>query len=236
MDSVYTSIKRAQEGDTEAKAQIVQENAGLVWSVVKRFRGRCEPDDLFQIGNIGLLKSIEKFDFSYDVKFSTYAVPMIIGEIRRFLRDDGSVKVSRSLKELSYKAKLLQETIQKTENREVSIAELAERLMVEKEELILALESAQTVESLHAEAGGEEGDTRKRIDSIPSDFECETMLEHISLRSVMEKLDEKERDLITLRYFQDKTQMEVAKIMNISQVQVSRTEKKILNKMREKLQ
>ena len=236
MEPIYERIKQAQEGDMDAKTVIVQENAGLVWSVVKRFRGRYEPDDLFQIGNIGLLKSIEKFDFSYDVKFSTYAVPMIIGEIRRFLRDDGSVKVSRRLKELSYKARLLQESIQKAENREVSITELAESLMVEKEELVLALESAQTVESLHAETGGKEGDQRKRIDSLPSDFECETMLEHITLRSVMNKLDEKERKLIILRYFKDKTQMETAKVLNLSQVQVSRMEKKILNKMKEKLQ
>ena len=235
MKSIYMYIKRAQEGDMSAKAHIVQENAGLVWSVVKRFRGRGETDDLFQIGNIGLLKSIEKFDFGYDVKFSTYAVPMIIGEIRRFLRDDGSVKVSRSLKELSNKARLLQENILKSENREVSIAELAENLCVEREELILALESAQTVESLYAESGNEE-DSRKRIESLKSDFTCETMLEHISLRCILEQLDEKERKLISLRYFQDKTQMEAARQLQISQVQVSRMEKRILNKMREKLQ
>ena len=133
MEQTYEWIRLAQAGDAAAKNSLLQENSGLIWSVVGRFRGRGEPEDLYQIGAIGLLKCIEKFDFSYDVKFSTYAVPMILGEIKRFLRDDGTVKVSRSLKELAWRAKRLQEAVMQEESRELSLQELAERLEVEKE-------------------------------------------------------------------------------------------------------
>ena len=150
MEQTYEWIRLAQAGDAAAKDNLLQENSGLIWSVVGRFRGRGEPEDLYQIGAIGLLKCIEKFDFSYDVKFSTYAVPMILGEIKRFLRDDGTVKVSRSLKELAWRAKRLQEAAMQEESRELSLQELAERLEVEKEELVLALESTKDVESLYA--------------------------------------------------------------------------------------
>ena len=125
MESIYTLIQRAQNGDNKAKEQILLENSGLIWSVVKRFHGRTEPEDLYQIGAIGLLKCIDKFDISYEVKFSTYAVPMIMGEIRRFLRDDGTIKVSRSLKELAYHAKKIQDNVLKQENRDISIKELS---------------------------------------------------------------------------------------------------------------
>lgn len=235
MEHIYECIRRAQAGDAAAKDQLLQENSGLIWSVVRRFSGRGEQEDLYQIGAIGLLKCIEKFDFTYDVKFSTYAVPMIMGEIKRFLRDDGTVKVSRSLKELSYRAKKLQEKALKEENRELTLLEMASILEVEKEELLLALESGREVESLYAaQAGG--GDTPLQlIDKLADTTENEKMMERLSLMEALEHLDAKERQIITMRYFQDKTQSDVAKCIGISQVQVSRIEKRVLSQLREKL-
>ena len=226
MEQTYEWIRLAQAGDAAAKDNLLQENSGLIWSVVGRFRGRGEPEDLYQIGAIGLLKCIEKFDFSYDVKFSTYAVPMILGEIKRFLRDDGTVKVSRSLKELAWRAKRLQEAAMQEESRELSLQELAERLEVEKEELVLALESTKDVESLYASVDGNEG-TLQLIDKLTDNTENEKVMEH---------LDAKQRQIIILRYFQDRTQADVARCIGISQVQVSRIEKRVLSELRRHLQ
>ena len=234
MESVYSLIQRAQQGDEKAKEQLLQENSGLIWSVVRRFYGRGEQEDLYQLGAIGLLKSIEKFDFNYDVKFSTYAVPMIMGEIRRFLRDDGTIKVSRSLKELAYRAKQLEENILKAENREPSVTELANKLSVEKEDLIFALESVKDVESLYAAKRKEDG-SMQLIDQLADHSENEKMLERISLKEALTHLDAKERQIIIMRYFQDKTQTDVAKCIGISQVQVSRIEKRVLQQMKESL-
>lgn len=234
MESVYSLIQRAQQGDEKAKEQLLQENSGLIWSVVRRFYGRGEQEDLYQLGAIGLLKCIEKFDFNYDVKFSTYAVPMITGEIRRFLRDDGTIKVSRSLKELAYRAKQLEENILKTENREPSVTELANKLSVEKEDLIFALESVKDVESLYAAKRKEDG-SMQLIDQLADHSENEKMLERISLKEALTHLDAKERQIIIMRYFQDKTQTDVAKCIGISQVQVSRIEKRVLQQMKESL-
>ena len=190
MESVYRLIQRAQQGDEKAKEQLLQENSGLIWSVVRRFYGRGEQEDLYQLGAIGLLKCIEKFDFNYDVKFSTYAVPMIMGEIRRFLRDDGTIKVSRSLKELAYRAKQLEENILKAENREPSVTELANKLSVEKEDLIFALESVKDVESLYAAKRKEDG-SMQLIDQLADHSENEKMLERISLKEALTHLDAK---------------------------------------------
>lgn len=234
MEQTYEWIRLAQAGDAAAKDRLLQENSGLIWSVVGRFRGRGEPEDLYQIGAIGLLKCIEKFDFSYDVKFSTYAVPMILGEIKRFLRDDGTVKVSRSLKELAWRAKRLQETALQEESRELTIQELAERLSVEKEELILALEAAKEVESLYASVDGKEG-TLQIIDRLADTTENEKMMERLSLMEALSHLDAKQRQIIILRYFQDRTQADVARCIGISQVQVSRIEKRVLSELREQL-
>ena len=234
MESVYRLIHRAQQGDEKAKEQLRQENSGLIWSVVRRFYGRGEQEDLYQLGAIGLLKCIEKFDFNYDVKFSTYAVPMIMGEIRRFLRDDGTIKVSRSLKELAYRAKQLEENILKAENREPSVTELANKLSVEKEDLIFALESVKDVESLYAAKRKEDG-SMQLIDQLADHSENEKMLERISLKEALTHLDAKERQIIIMRYFQDKTQTDVAKCIGISQVQVSRIEKRVLQQMKESL-
>ena len=237
MEHTIALIKRSHEGDEKARTQLVEENVGLVWCVVKRFYGRgTEPEDLFQIGSIGLLKAIDKFDLSYDVKFSTYAVPMISGEIKRFLRDDGMIKVSRSLKELSYRAYLAKEEMKERLNREPTVEELAEKLEVEKEELALALESGGEVESLHRPIYQKDGNEIQLMDKLEEKEEQEEkILNHMLLQQLLEQLKKEERQLIYMRYFANKTQSEIGKTMGISQVQVSRLEKKILGYLREKI-
>ena len=222
MDHTIALIRKSHDGDKEAREKLVEENVGLVWCVVKRFYGRgVEAEDLFQIGSIGLLKAIDKFDLSYDVKFSTYAVPMISGEIKRFLRDDGMIKVSRSLKELAYKSLQARE-------------ELSEELGVDKEELVQAMEAGGEVDSLYRPIHQKEGSEIRLLDKIEEKEKREDkILDLLVLRQLLETLDGRERQLIYLRYFADKTQSEVGKIMGISQVQVSRMEKKILENLRE---
>ncbi|WP_461816122.1 RNA polymerase sporulation sigma factor SigF [Faecalimonas sp.] len=237
MEHTIALIKRSHEGDEKARTQLVEENVGLVWCVVKRFYGRgTEPEDLFQIGSIGLLKAIDKFDLSYEVKFSTYAVPMISGEIKRFLRDDGMIKVSRSLKELAYKAYLVKEEMQECLNREPTVEELAEKLNVEKEELALALESSGEVESLHKPIYQKDGNAIQLMDKLEEkEGQEERILNRMLLKQLLEQLEKEERQLIYMRYFANKTQSEVGKILGISQVQVSRLEKKILGNLRGKI-
>lgn len=237
MDHTIALIQRSHEGDEEAREQLVKENTGLVWCIVKRFYNRgAEAEDLFQIGNIGLLKAIDKFDLSYDVKFSTYAVPMISGEIKRFLRDDGMIKVSRSLKELAYKAYLCQEKLQEQWGRDPTITELAEQLGVEREELTMAMEASGDIESLHKPIYQKEGQEIRLMDKLPQKEEGEDkILNHMLLKQLLEHLDKEERQLIYLRYFANQTQSQVGKEMGISQVQVSRLEKKILKNLGERL-
>lgn len=236
MEHTYALLRKAQAGDAAAKEQLLQENSGLIWSMVRRFPGRGEPEDLYQIGAIGLLKCIEKFDFSFDVKFSTYAVPMILGELRRFLRDDGAVKVSRSLKEISFRIKKLQERKMQEENREMTIQEIATALDTTTEEVILAMEASREVESIYATVGGQGDGTMQRIEQLSDGTEQEKMMERISLMEALGRLDSKERQIITMRYFQDRTQADVAKRIGISQVQVSRIEKRILAQLRQTMQ
>ena len=222
MDHTIALIQKTHQGDEQAKAQLVEENVGLVWCVVRRFFNRgAEADDLFQIGSIGLLKAIEKFDITYNVKFSTYAVPLISGEIKRFLRDDGMIKVSRSLKELAYRAYTCQDKLRKKWGRDPTLLELARALEVEPEELTAALEASSDVESLDKL---EEKECRE-----------EELLNHIVLGELLKRLAGEERQLIYLRYFANKTQAEIGEVMGISQVQVSRMEKKILRNLREML-
>ena len=235
MDHIYECIRRAQEGDKQAKEQLIKENNGLIWSVVKRFSGRAEQDDLYQIGAIGLLKCIEKFDFSYEVKFSTYAVPMIVGEIKRFLRDDGAIKVSRSLKELSLRIRQTQEESLKNGNNELTISELAEKLNTDTEEIILAIESTREVESLFKKTGELDGNTFL-IDHLKTSSENDILLENISLKESLNYLSSKERQIIIMRYYQDRTQTDIAKQLGISQVQVSRIEKRVLQSMKKSMQ
>lgn len=237
MDHTIVLIQKSHEGDKEARARLVEENTGLVWCVVKRFYNRgVEMEDLFQIGTIGLLKAIDKFDLNYDVKFSTYAVPMITGEIKRFLRDDGMIKVSRSLKELSYKAYLCREKLQERFGREPSVTELAGELGVEPEELMVALDASSEVESLHKPIYQSDGQEVSLMDRLPWRAEPEEeVLDHLLLKELLGGLEKEERQLIYLRYFADRTQAQAGKELGISQVQVSRLEKKILKSMREQI-
>lgn len=234
MDHTIALIQKSHEGDEKARAQLVEENAGLVWCIVKRFFNRgTEAEDLFQIGNIGLLKAIDKFNLEYDVKFSTYAVPMISGEIKRFLRDDGMIKVSRSLKELAYKAYLCRETLQEKWGRDPTISEIAKYLQVEEGELMMALDAGGDIESLHKPIFQKDGQEIRLMDKLPEkDGEEEKILNHMVLKQLMATLNKEERQLIYLRYFAERTQSQVGKEMGISQVQVSRLEKKILKRMR----
>lgn len=227
-------IQRVKGGDEEAKAQLVKENEGLVWSVVKRFFSRGqEPEDLFQIGCIGLLKSIDKFDFSYNVKFSTYAVPMIMGELRRFLRDDGMIKVSRTLKEANYKIKQEITTLQNELNREPTLDEIAKRMEMEPEEVALAMESGMELESIYQTIYQSDGSDVYLIDKIKSEEdESEKLIEKVALMEGINLLEDREQELIRLRYFEEKTQAQIAEKFGISQVQVSRLEKKILASLR----
>ena len=235
MDHIYECIRRAQEGDKEAKEQLIRENNGLIWSVVRRFSGRAEQDDLYQIGAIGLLKCIEKFDFNYEVKFSTYAVPMIGGEIKRFLRDDGAIKISRSLKELSLRIRQTQEESLKNGNNELTISELAEKLKTDTEEIILAIESTREVESLFKKIGEQDSNTFL-IDHLKTSPENDILLDNIALKESLNYLSGKERQIIIMRYYQDRTQSDIAKHLGISQVQVSRIEKRVLQFLKKSMQ
>lgn len=237
MDHTIALIQRSHEGDEEARTQIVEENVGLVWCVVRRFTGRgTEAEDLFQIGTIGLLKAIDKFDLSYDVKFSTYAVPMISGEIKRFLRDDGMIKVSRSLKELSYKAYQTQEILGRLLGREATVTELAAYLEVTPEELTMAMDACTDVESLQRPVYKKEGQEMSLMEKVgKEDGAEEKVIDHLLIRELLTTLDKQERRLIYLRYFAEKTQVQTGKELGISQVQVSRMEKKILKNLRERL-
>lgn len=237
MDHTIALIIKSHEGDKSAREQIVEENTGLIWCVVKRFFGRgIDAEDLFQIGSIGLLKAIDKFDLSYDVKFSTYAVPMISGEIKRYLRDDGMIKISRSLKELSYKIYQAREQLQTGLGREPTVEELARATGTDREEVVQALEAGTEVESIYKPVGQKEGKEIRLMDKL-EEKECreEKMLDRMLLAQLLETLDRQERQLIYMRYFQEKTQTETGKILGISQVQVSRMEKRILERMREKV-
>ncbi len=238
-ESLNDLIMRAQSGDGEARNALVDSNTGLVWSVVRRFRNRnVETEDLFQIGCIGLIKAVDKFDTSFNVKFSTYAVPMILGEIRRYFRDDGAIKVSRSLKELCLKTRDMSEKLEQTLGRPPTIAELSEALQVEPEEVIHAMEASRAPESLFREYEDEDGSESRLIDRIVNEEgnnESETV-ERISLYSALKQLSHREKSLILMRYYSGQTQQTVAKKLGISQVQVSRLEKRILEMLKGRLQ
>ncbi len=237
MDRTIELIKRAREGDQTARNQVAAENLGLVWSVVRRFAGRGHDlEDLYQIGCIGLLKCIDKFEPAFDVKFSTYAVPMIMGEVKRFLRDDGMVKVSRSLKETAYKVYTVREKMVNENGTEPTIEELASCLDIDKEEIVVALEANSEVESIYKTIYQNDGNAIYLIDKLVStEDESQKAINQLALEELMQQLDEKERTIIRMRYFEDKTQTEIAGKLGISQVQVSRMEKKVLLKMREQI-
>ncbi|RID89293.1 RNA polymerase sporulation sigma factor SigF [Peribacillus asahii] len=226
-------IRSSQSGDQEARDLIVQSNLRLVWSVVQRFLNRgYEPDDLYQIGCIGLLKSVDKFDLSFEVKFSTYAVPMIIGEIQRFIRDDGTVKVSRSLKEMANKIRRAKEELSKTYGRVPTVNEIAEHLELSPEDIILAQEANRNPSSIHETVYENDGDPITLLDQIADQSDTK-WFDQIALKEAIHELDERERLIVFLRYYKDQTQSEVASRLGISQVQVSRLEKKILQQMKD---
>ena len=212
-----------------------EENTGLIYSVAKRFLGRgVEMEDLFQIGSIGLLKAVDKFDMSYDVKFSTYAVPMIIGEIKRYLRDDGILKVSRSLKENHYRIYQVREALTRRLEREPTTGEMAAEMGISIEELVMTMESGAEVESLHKTIYQGEGTEISLMDKLPEkENRQEKVLDRIFLEEILGTLEAKERRLIYMRYFQNMTQMEIAHELGVSQVQVSRMEKRILRSLQE---
>ena len=237
MCSIAERIKKAREGDEKELSSLVEENCGLVWSVVKRYLKRgAEAEDLFQIGSIGLIKAIKKFDLSYNVKFSTYAVPMIMGEIKRFLRDDGMIKVSRSIKENAVKINGIAEVLRKRLMREPTIYEIATEAKMETEDVVEAMEAYYVPESLDGATGSGGEDSLSLIDRLSSGEDEEThLIEKILLKDLINSLSARERQIIVLRYFKEKTQTEIASMFGISQVQVSRIEKKLLLKMKEKI-
>lgn len=234
-DEVKRLILRSQNGDRQAREQLVNSNIRLVWSVVQRFLNRgYDLEDLFQIGCIGLLKSVDKFDLNYDVKFSTYAVPMIIGEIQRFLRDDGTLKVSRSLKELANKVRKKKDDLSKELGRLPTVSEVADELGITVEEVVFAQEANKPPSSIHETVFENDGDPITLMDQI-SDENQDRWFDNLVLKEAIESLNEREKLIVYLRYFRDQTQSEVANRLGISQVQVSRLEKKILKTIKDQI-
>lgn len=231
MTDIGEWIARAQQGDKEASERLVTENAGLIWSVTRRFLGRgAEADDLYQLGCLGFLKAVEGFDPNFGTQFSTYAVPKIAGEIRRFLRDDGTVKVSRSIKEQAVAVRAARSALTATLGCEPTLGQIAEKTGLTPEEIALAENATAATESINRQCG-EDGFT---LESILTDTDSEEQLvEKISLRQAIEKLPERERTVVRLRYFHALTQDRAARVMGVSQVQISRIEKKALEILRQ---
>lgn len=234
---IYELIKLANSGDKKAQECIVIQNTPLVWSIVNRFTGRgCEKQDLFQIGCMGLLKAVTRFDCSMEFKFSTYAVPMIIGEIKRFLRDDGIIKVSRSVKETATKAKAVAERLRQTTGGEVGINQISEELNISPEEVAAALVATGSIESLYAPAYSSDEVEILIIDQMESmNSPEEEVINKLALTEALQGLDARLRQIVILRYFKQKTQSEIAQLMGISQVQVSRLEKKVIESLRKEI-
>ncbi len=237
MDHTKELIEMAHKGDMKARERLVTENMGLIGSIVKRFVGRgYEQEDLFQIGSIGLIKAVDNFDISYDVKFSTYAVPMITGEIRRFLRDDGIIKVSRTIKENAVKCAKAVEELRKDNCKEPTIEEIAKKSGLETEDIVMSISASSEVESLNKVIYQGDGNEVLLMDKIEDNVSRhEELINSIVVRELLEDLTEREKNIIVMRYFDEMTQTQVAGRLGISQVQVSRMEKKILGTMRSKL-
>lgn len=229
-------LRKAKAGDEKAREKLINCNLKLVFSLVQRFDNRgYELEDLFQIGTIGLIKAIDKFDFSYNVKFSTYAVPMIIGEIKRFLRDDNPIKVSRSMKETAYRVHHLREQLTKKLGREPSISEIAEELNVKPEQIVAAMDTIQQPGSIYETLYQDEGDPIFLLDQLSDPKDHQSWIDKLALKEVLDKLPDKHKQVIMMRFFEDKTQTEVAQIIGLSQVQISRIERQALKTMRELL-
>lgn len=228
-----TLLHRAQQGDNEARSLLFESNLGLVYMVLERFKNTSyEYEDLFQVGSIGLLKAIDKFDFTFNVRFSTYAVPMIIGEIKKFLRDDGIVKVQRGVKENYSRIRWAQEKLRSDLGREPIVNEIASLLEMDREEVVLAMEACQTPAYMHDLMPGDDKEQLSLIDKLAGDETSARMLEKMALREALGKLDERERQVILARFFKDETQSSIAERLGVSQVQISRIEKAAINKLR----
>ncbi len=228
-------ITKAKAGDESAKATLFEENSPLIKSLIKRFLHKgIEYDDLYQIGTIGLLKAINNFDIKYNVKFSTYVVPMVIGEIKRFMRDDGAIKVSRSIKTLNLKIKKYIDEFNKENQRKPSIKEIAQKFDIDESEVMFITDSSALPISIYTPF--EDGtNSLLLIDRLNQDNSHETMLDNLLLKETLKQLDNRDKKIILLRFFRDKTQSEIAKMLGVSQVQVSRLENKVLEKLRDKL-
>ncbi len=231
MSNIEELIARSQAGDKQAKETLISENSGLIWSVTRRFLGRgAEADDMYQLACLGFLKAVDGFDLNFGTQFSTYAVPKIAGEIRRFLRDDGAVKVSRGIKERAATIKTVRNQLTNTLSREPTLSEIAEKTGFTIEDIAIAESATASIESIH-QVSGEEGFS---LENILTDTQSEdTFLEHMALHQAIEKLPEREATVIKMRYFHGLTQQRVSVVMNVSQVQISRIEKKALEKLRE---
>ena len=238
-DNDLKIIERAQNGSKDDMTKLIEDNNGLIWSIVRRFSGRgYDIEDLYQIGSIGFIKSIQRFDTSFEVKLSTYAVPYILGEIKRFIRDDGPIKVSRSIKELNVKILEIQKEYFNKNGREITLEEVAKELRTSKEEITMALDSARPVDSIE-EAQYRDNKTDKTIsiiEKISTGKDEQTEITNkIVIKNLIEELNDREKEIIMLRYYKQKTQMQVSKILGITQVQVSRIERKILDNMKKQL-
>ncbi|MCI5797265.1 MAG: SigB/SigF/SigG family RNA polymerase sigma factor [Firmicutes bacterium] len=229
-------IERAKNGDQEALQTLTIENSPLIKSIIKRYIGKgIEYDDLFQLGSMGFIKAVKNFDTSFNVKFSTYVVPMIIGEIKRFMRDDGTIKVSRSIKSTNVQINRYIESYMKENGDKPGIEQIAKHFEMDSQEIVFIMDSARMPISLYTPFEDGENKSLLLIDRYAQDNSGEEMFENIALKDALKNLEERDKMIILMRYFRDKTQSEIAKELNISQVQVSRLEMKILNKMREKL-
>lgn len=230
-------IIKAQQGDQKAMEELIQKNNGLIWSIVKRFQNRgYELEDLYQVGVMGFIKCIKRFDCSFEVRLSTYAVPYVLGEVKRHIRDNGPIKISRSLKELAIKAMEAQNEYYRKNGQEIRIEELAKLINSTKEEVALALEAFQPVNSIDEQLYNESEDGLTLLDKMANNVDEASMLTNkICIQNEIKNLKENEKQIILLRYYKGKTQTEIAKIMGITQVQVSRIEKKVLDNMRVKL-
>ncbi|MBO5060199.1 MAG: SigB/SigF/SigG family RNA polymerase sigma factor [Clostridia bacterium] len=231
MDKNMMLLVQYKNGDMSARDKLCEENMGLVWNIVKRFSGGgVDAEDLAQTGAVGLLKAIDNFDVSFDVKFSTYAVPMIIGEIRRFLRDDGLIKVSRTLKQSAYKGYKAREELSARLGREPTMTEISERCGVSVEELVEAFEATAVPDSINREAYSDSDE--EFADRLKSGDDEEKIVNKIAVENILSRLEPRERQILVLRYFKGKTQQEIAPIVGVSQVQVSRIEKKVFERIR----
>lgn len=235
-DNNIEDIIKAKEGNETAMSKLVENNSGLIWSIVRRFKERgYELDDLYQIGSLGFIKAVKKFDTNFEVRLSTYAVPYILGEIKRFIRDDGPIKVSRSTKELCVKIREIQKEYLNKKGEEIKIEEIAKILKVSKEEIAVALDSVNCVDSIY-DTNYKDDNEGNILYKIPSNNDGEkNLIDKIVLKDAIERLNERDKKIILLRYYKGSTQMQVAKILGISQVQVSRIEKKVLSDMRRML-